>query len=292
MFSFLNSIPQGHEKALKHALYNAIGLLLFFSCGAAGWGVFHILGPFVKPLLWALLTGTVLHPFKYSLAKRFERWMQHLEESSTPILCFFFMIPIKMVDDVSETIGSTIVSHIKLISTAVASTFIIFILYNYIPTFCVTIITGLCDINYQLLMFIMENISTKIVSNFTHVMCNMKNYNISIVLMFQFIAVIIGYTIILSYYWSEESSQIFTISSYCVWFIISIFAARSFGVLQIPLFLLILFFLSFGFAFEVITVLNFTAENISCWKTFKKILIERFYSSDVNNEKGELVSFI
>ncbi|KAL0269708.1 UNVERIFIED_CONTAM: hypothetical protein PYX00_007348 [Menopon gallinae] len=265
VLSFLNSIPQGHEKALKHALYNAIGLLLFFSCGAAGWGVFHILGPFVKPLMWALLTGTVLHPFKYSLAKRFEKWMQLLEESSTPVLCFFFMIPIKLVDDVSETIGSTIVSHIKLISTVAASTVTVFILYNYIPSFCVTIITGFCDINYQLLMFIMENISTKI-----------------------FIAVIIGYAIILSYYWSEESSQIFTISSYCVWFIISIFAARSFGVLQIPLFLLILFCLSFGFAFEVITVLNFTAENIPCSKTLHKTLLGRFYDNNVNNEKEDM----
>lgn len=56
-----------------------------------------------------------------------------------------------------------------------------------------------------------------------------------------------------------------------MWLIISLYTARIFGVLQIPLFLFILFALSFGFAFEVFTVLTLSCEKITCWKAVKDV---------------------
>ncbi|KAK9875492.1 hypothetical protein WA026_007883 [Henosepilachna vigintioctopunctata] len=65
-------LPQGHDKPLKQALYNAVALLLLFLCCAAGWALFVILEPFMKPLMWALLVGSVLHPLKRSLRDTFQ----------------------------------------------------------------------------------------------------------------------------------------------------------------------------------------------------------------------------
>lgn len=62
VFNYL--IPQGHEKALRHALYNALALFLLMVCTSVGYAVCFIMEPFMKPLLWALLCGSVLHPFK------------------------------------------------------------------------------------------------------------------------------------------------------------------------------------------------------------------------------------
>jgi hypothetical protein len=62
VFNYL--IPQGHEKALRHALYNALALFLLMVCISVGYAVCFIMEPFMKPLLWALLCGSVLHPFK------------------------------------------------------------------------------------------------------------------------------------------------------------------------------------------------------------------------------------
>lgn len=164
VLNFLNAIPQSHEKALKHALYNAIALSLLFICGAAGWGLFFILEPFVKPLIWAVLIGSVLHPFKYSLTKRFELWFTQLDASSTPIFFNILMVPVRLIDDISETIGNLIMSYIKLLLALGGSIIAIFLIYTYIPNFCISLIYHIGDLNYRVLLFFMENISIQFVS--------------------------------------------------------------------------------------------------------------------------------
>lgn len=249
VLNFLNVIPQGHEKALKHALYNAIALSLLFVCGAAGWGLFYILEPFVKPLIWALLIGSVLHPFKYSLARRFEQWFCQLDASSTPIFFNILMVPVRLIDDLSETIGNLLMSYIKLLLGLGGGIVAVFLVYTYIPNICISLIVQICDLNYRILIFFMENMSVQIL-----------------------IAFIIGYIVILSLFWSPEHGHIFSVGSYVLWFLISLFCAKIFGILKIPLFLFMIFAFAFGFTFQVVSVLNVATEDISWWKVLKDVI--------------------
>lgn len=73
---------QTNEKIFKQTVYNVIGCVLMFSGCMATYGVFMVLNPFLKPLLWALLCGSVLYPFKVRISKKLTRCIHSLEKPS------------------------------------------------------------------------------------------------------------------------------------------------------------------------------------------------------------------
>ncbi|EEB17013.1 hypothetical protein Phum_PHUM450430 [Pediculus humanus corporis] len=244
--NFLNVIPQGHEKALKQAFYNAVAMFVLVLCAAAGWALYFILEPFVKPLLWALLIGSVLHPFKYSLAERFETWFHQFNASSTPIFLEFFMVPIRLIDRISELIGNALVTNFKILLTAGIGMLLFFFLFFYTP--CITLMGYIWYINNYVLLLIMHYLTIHV-----------------------FLIFLILYATILIFYWNNENKQLLSVVSYGIWFFISLFVAKIFGVLQIPLFLIILFALSFGFAFEVFMMISLSCEKISYWRAVENV---------------------
>lgn len=156
LFKNIGAIPQGHEKPLKHALYNALALLFLFLCCAAVYALYIILEPFIKPLVWAVLVGSVLHPLKDSLAKRFRSWFDKLEEFNTPIVLGACVIPINIVNDLAEFIGGKLLNNIKIIVAIILSVSILHIIYYYTPYICINIVWKIGLIFYSTLTFLIE----------------------------------------------------------------------------------------------------------------------------------------
>lgn len=144
IFNIIGGLPQGHDKPVKHALYNAVAIFLLILCCATGWALYLVLEPFIKPLLWALLVGSVLHPLKHSLRKQFEKWFQHIEESATPFLLGICVLPFGIVNNFSELIGSTLLKYLKIFIAATIAVPVLHVLYFYTPTI---IVTGLWKIS-------------------------------------------------------------------------------------------------------------------------------------------------
>lgn len=109
---------QSNEKIYKQAFYNVVGSFLLVVFCVASWGVFMILEPFLKPLLWALLCGSVLHPFKYRISKRMHDWIDFLDNPSiihlfTDGLCF----PAYLFNTVTDSSAKFISNHVYGILT-------------------------------------------------------------------------------------------------------------------------------------------------------------------------------
>lgn len=133
IFSIISALPQGHDKPVKHALYNAVAILLLLVCCCAVCALYMILEPFIKPLVWALLVGSVLHPIKHKLAQQIRSWFESLDEFRTPVVVGICISPFKMVHNLSEFIGGHLLARIKLIVAVAIALPLVHVVYNYTP---------------------------------------------------------------------------------------------------------------------------------------------------------------
>lgn len=130
-----------NEKAFKKAFYNGIALLLICISSFFAWGSFIILEPFLNPLFWALLCGSVLHPLKYKLSTNFKTWIVWVQNRPTdvglPIILEIASCPLKLFLDLSEVAGESVKKHWKKMCVVVSAIVLSVITYSYTPQFCV-----------------------------------------------------------------------------------------------------------------------------------------------------------
>ena len=84
---------QKQEEAWEQAWLNALAFAFLFIAGGVFLAVYYILEPFLQPLLWAALIGTLLHPFKHTGTSRIKQWLQYLESSNVPLSVGLVLFP-------------------------------------------------------------------------------------------------------------------------------------------------------------------------------------------------------
>ena len=114
-------LPQGHDKALKQAFYNTAATLFVVIVCCAAVAVYYILEHFLGPLLWAVLCGTFLFPFKNTLTSVVRAWLQSLHDSGTPLIVGTVLLPIHVLDNASTSFGVLIWDNIYLVIGACAA---------------------------------------------------------------------------------------------------------------------------------------------------------------------------
>jgi len=131
--TILNNLPKEHEKAIKQAFYNtAANLFVLFACIAAI-AVYFILEAFLKPLLWAVLCGAFLYPFKNSLTRALRSWLNALHKSQTPFLVGLVITPIKCVDGTIDHVCNSISARIKVVVCACLVVPSVYLLWHFGP---------------------------------------------------------------------------------------------------------------------------------------------------------------
>ncbi|XP_048123553.1 transmembrane protein 245-like [Alosa alosa] len=93
---------ESSERDKSIAPYN-IGAMIFvvICCGAAAL-IYLILEAFLRPLFWAVLCGTLLHPFKVSLAHVCRSGLDGLKKTKTPLVLGTLLVPVWCVNYVVD----------------------------------------------------------------------------------------------------------------------------------------------------------------------------------------------
>ena len=137
------------EDAWMQACYTAMALVFVFISGCIFIAVYYILEPFLHPLLWAVLVGMVLHPFKYASTSEIHDWLGYLDNSGLPLSVGLVLSPAFVFNWLSQCFENIFLSNLKTIIGLIVCSVTLVLCYVFnLPVYVYTAIqmaTSLVD---------------------------------------------------------------------------------------------------------------------------------------------------
>uniref|UniRef100_A0A8C4SUX8 Transmembrane protein 245 n=1 Tax=Erpetoichthys calabaricus TaxID=27687 RepID=A0A8C4SUX8_ERPCA len=191
-------VPLKFDKNIKQAFYN-IGALIFVA--------------FLRPLLWAVLCGTFLHPFKHTLALAVRRWLASLRGTGTPIVLGTLLLPICFINRGVESLGEVVLRRLNLLLLMGASLPLAWAIYY-----------GGNVIRVQELL------------KYT---CDAINSTLECFGMVWVCTLVVGYVLAISFKWTPSTQHYLRAISVPVWTVLLLYLASVTGSWRIPIFILV-----------------------------------------------------
>ena len=224
VFATLKNQKTGEvDKPLKAALFN-VGVLVIL---AALVGVFLVLGPFLKPLLWSFLFGAVLFPAKKKLSTSINSFITHIETNETPIAIGILLFPVNGLVKLGEIISRWLIDHMKFLFMGSCAIISLNLIIRYVPTELYSGIIKILMWHHELLGKVVGSL------NLTLVFLMLVSYVLAVVIL-----------------WNSSSSNVFIMLGQLVWIFIVAYFSSFFGSLQIPAFIFFMIYAVLGIFYD------------------------------------------
>ncbi|KAF0304956.1 Transmembrane protein 245 [Amphibalanus amphitrite] len=256
--SVFSYIPPTHEKGVKQALFNVAALAGVITVSAIGLATYAVFQPFVKPLLWALLLGTVTHPVKRRLTAAARRWLADLERSGSPLFLHALLAPLWAFDAATDAIGDAAVRHIRALAAFVVAIAVVNVVWFYTPS---------------VLLALLWIVSHGVVGNLLWLLTSIF-YNK--LLCWTLLA---GYVLAVAFFWSPATRR-FAVPC---WLLLLGFLSGLAGSLAGPIFVGLVALMAVGFVTEVLARRREQQDegiNVSMSKTIMAIMCDECISRD------------
>ena len=140
-------LPVGHEKQLKQAIYTTGAMVLFVLIVLVVAYAYFVLQIFIKPLLWAVLCGSFLFPFKYALQAAITTWLKQTWDSEIPLIVSASILPFVIFSKFSDWLGSQVEKKWKIISLFISGLITLYCLnYLNLLTFIINATTSVVNL--------------------------------------------------------------------------------------------------------------------------------------------------
>ncbi|XP_068153780.1 transmembrane protein 245 isoform X7 [Drosophila tropicalis] len=214
---------QNHE-SFRAAMYNfliAAGIAAFVA-------VCFILGPFVRPLMWAFLMGAVLFPFKRRLAYLLNSWFQRLEERDSNVLVSICLAPMEATEHCGRLLILWLCEHWQLLLAGCGVAGCIKLLVLYAPKGFLLAIWSWVTFSHGLFVKIIGFLNVYVL-----------------------IALVVIYLTTVHFFWRPENRAHFVVAGQSMWIAIAGYLCSFLGALQVPVFLLVMAYVTASTAYHL-----------------------------------------